>query len=372
MGGNNMPVYKFTDGRKGWYFQFYFKRKKIKKERWNGKSMESKIEAQKCEYECKQQLETQYSKDGDISLYELYDEFCKTSKGNLKDSTKERTYEKFKRIYLSLIKNKSIWKLTPNDFLEWKNEIIKLDSSVEYRNRLLNIMRNCLNYGMIMYNIPGKLQVALYEKIKEYKVIDIDNEKTKYIPKEDFKILCQPLLDYESEDKNFFYYYVIINVLYYTGIRIGELAALTIDDFKEDYLLINKTYMRIKNKDYIQSPKSNNSIRKVILDHETIDLINQYIQIYHPKKVLFKLKGNYLNQQKVRRILKQLGEETRLSEKYDLHPHALRHSHSSNLRKLGFDEYVISKRLGNTPKVSAETYIHSDFSEQYEVAKKIR
>lgn len=367
-----MPVYKFTDGRKGYYFQFYFNKKKIKKERWNGRHMDSKVEAQQAEFECKKQLEKDFGIRDDITLLALFDEFCKTAKGNLKDSTLYRTYESFRKIYLPMIENKKIRKLNPNDFLNWKNEIKELSISVERKNRLINIMKSCLNYGVTMYNLPGNLQYALMEKIKEHNVIAIENEKEEYIPSQDFEKLCQPLLDYQTKENNFFYYYTILNILYYTGIRIGELAAITVEDFKDNYLIINKNYMRIKNKDYIQSPKNANSIRKVTLDTQTSNLLSKYIEIYKPKNIVFKLKGNYLNQQKLRRIMRQLGEDTELGEIYDLHPHSLRHSHASNLRKLGYDEFVISRRLGNTPKVSATTYIHSEFSEQLELAKKLR
>ena len=51
-----MPVYKFTDDRKGWYFQFYFEGKKRKKERWKNERMESKSETIRCEHECLQML----------------------------------------------------------------------------------------------------------------------------------------------------------------------------------------------------------------------------------------------------------------------------------------------------------------------------
>ncbi len=205
-------------------------------------------------------------------------------------------------------------------------------------------------------------------------VVEIDKEKNEFIPPEDFLKLCEPLLKikYPEYQKDYFYYYVVFNVLYYTGLRIGELAALTLEDIKDDYLIVNKNYIRVKGVDYIQSSKNANSVRKVVLVQQTKELIKKYISIYKPKNVLFKLNGNYLNQQGLRRVLKTLAKETNLDDKYDLHPHALRHSHSSNLRKLGFDEFVISKRLGNTPQVSASTYIHSELSEQYDVAKKIR
>lgn len=368
-----MPVYKFTDGRSGWYFQFYFNKKKIKKEKWKGKHMNSKAEALKCEFECRKELAENAGSLDDKMLYDLYEEFIATTKNNLKVST-SANYDKFRRLYLTKIPNKSIYKLTPDDFVKWRNEIAQIDTKANYKNRLIHIMRACLNYGSIMYNLPGKLQYGLFKKINDYSVVEIDKEKNEFIPPEDFQKLCEPLLnvEYPEYQKDYFYYYAVLNVLYYTGLRIGELAALTLDDIKDDYLIVNKNYIRVKGVDYIQSPKNANSVRKVVLDQQTKELIKKYISIYKPKNVLFKLNGSYLNQQGLRRVLKTLAKETNLDEKYDLHPHALRHSHSSNLRKLGFDEFVISKRLGNTPQVSASTYIHSELSEQYDVVKKIR
>ena len=81
-----MPVYKFTDGRKGWYFQFYFEGKKRKKERRKNERMESKSETTRCEHECLQMLkEEKNEKSGKLTLYELYDDFVNASKSNLKE-----------------------------------------------------------------------------------------------------------------------------------------------------------------------------------------------------------------------------------------------------------------------------------------------
>lgn len=382
-----MPVYRFTDGRKGWYFQFYFNRKKIKKERWKGKHMNSKIEAQQAEFECLSELkaeqEIRIRKNAnpnqnfdDMNLYNLYDEYCKTAKNHVKITTFVKRYEAFRKLFLNDIGNKKIFELTPGDILEWKNSIIEIDSSDTYKNRLVSIMKNCLNYGLVMYNLSGRLQYPLYEKIKNNtEIVDIDCEKLKYIPEEDFEKLCQPLLEYQNSFSNAFYYYVVLNVLYYTGLRIGELAALTVNDFKGTYLIINKDYTKIGKEHIIQSPKSPNSVRKVTLDKETSTLIENYLKENKrtlPDEIIFRLKSNYLNQQKFRRVLKMLGDYTDLSSTYELHPHILRHSHASNLRRLGYDEYVISKRLGNTPLVSASIYIHSQDEEQIDLALNLR
>ena len=366
-----MPVYKFTDGRKGWYFQFYFEGKKIKKERWNKQRMETKAEALRCEHECLQQLNEEKNKKlGKITLYELYDDFVNASKSNLKESTKVTAYEKFKRNYLILIKDKEIKKLTPNDFLDWKNKVGDNDNTTNYKNRILRIMKACLSYGQLMYDLPGKLQYALLEPFKENRIIE--RPLPKYIVEDDFKLLMNQLEKDFELTADAFYYYTILNLIYYTGLRIGEAIALTVDDFKDNILRINKDYIRVASKDIIQPPKNTNSIRDVYLDENTADLLKRYIELFKPKYYLFNKNDKFLSAQRLRDILHRLGRSTGLDKKYELKIHNLRHSHSSNLRKLGFDEYAISKRLGNTPEVSASTYIHSEDIEQVEIAKKIR
>jgi integrase len=362
-----MAIYKFTDGRKGYYFSFYYQGKKIKKERWNGQRMESKADAIKCEFECKQQLE-KFGNADNITLYDLYDEFIESSKANLKAST-IANYKKFKRNYLTLINDQPIKNLKPQHFLNWKNKIKELDLTTDYKNRILKIMLSVLNYGNLMYELQGKLQFSLLEPFRDLKVAVIEH-KTKYIPRADFERLIKPLREFIELDNNL-YYYTVIKVLYNTGLRIGELTALELDDIKDNCIYITKDYIRVDGNDIIQAPKNQNSIRKVQLDSETIELLNQYIDSYQPKRLLFGLNGKYLTQQRIREIITKLAKETGLDEKYDVTPHNLRHSHASNLRALGFDEIIISKRLGNTPKVSATIYIHTDENEQLKIVEKM-
>ncbi len=179
---------------------------------------------------------------------------------------------------------------------------------------------------------------------------------TYYLPPNVFNNL---LSSFNLNDNIELYYYTIIYVLYWTGLRIGELAALTPDDFKNDCLIINKDYMRVAGVDYVLTPKTQNSIRTVYLDSMTIDVIKKYISVYNPKKRLFESKNEYLSQPKLRRYLQKKVKECNLDSSYDIHLHSLRHSHASYLRSLGYDEFAISSRLGNTPKVSASTYIHT-------------
>ncbi len=354
-----MPVYKTKDKR--WYFIVTINYKQYKRVKWNGKYMLSKAEAIAAEREFVEQL--QGIAEGDMRIMDLYDEYVKASKSSLKAST-QLTYDKFKRNYLVLIENKKIHDLKPIDILSWREIISKADVTVDYKNRLQSIMKALLNYGSIMYNLNGRLQYCLLQPFKDNNVKQIEL-KSKYLELENFKLLLKPL------DKNN-YYYIIIWTLYFTGLRIGELAALTKSDITKDYILVNKDFSRIKGQDIIQAPKNKNSIRKVPLDRITSEMLQAFIINKADNEIVFHQKSKYLNQQKLRRVIDKLQAEAGL-DAYDITPHTLRHSYSSNLKKLGYDEYTIAKLMGNTPEVASTTYIHTniDFDEVSEKLKNI-
>lgn len=354
-----MPAYRKKSGKKGWYIKFMYQGKQIKKENnpFTKDAMLSKVEALQLEREYIAFLDKESKKRaGAITLYELYDEFVSNAKGSIKISTTRR-YDIFKRLYLDLISNKSIWDYHPNDFNEWRLRVIEGKTSDEFKTRTISIMKQVLSYGNEVYNIPGNLKISLMQKFKNNEVVENKIKLNKWIKEDGFKELLNGLdLTLEGGE----YYYTLLTVLYYTGLRIGELAALTINDFKDGIIYVNKNYIRVNGVDYIQAPKTNNSIRKISLDPITDELLRNYISKYKPKDIIFKNKGKYITQQRVNSTLKKLSLGTSLEGKYELHAHILRHSHASNLRDKGWNEYQIAARLGNTPEVSASTYIHSE------------
>lgn len=345
-----MPVYK--DKERGTYFYQYTKVVGGKKVQKKARGFKTKNAAAVAEIESQNELIKGI--DSSILLYDAFDEYVKNTKSTIKP-TSLRMYDQTKRLYLSAVPNKELNRLTINDVQTFKKNLISKKLSVKFTNKILNVMKNFLNYCVLVYDIKGNLQLPLMESYKDYSIVE-NEKKEVYIPPDDFeKVLDQFILDKEPD----FYYYVILHVLYYTGLRIGELAALTINDYKENYLNINKDYSRAFNTDYVLAPKTKNSVRKVYLDSKTIELLNKYLERYKPDEILFSRNAKYLNQQKLRRVLAKALSDAGLKEKYDLHLHSLRHSHASYLRSLGYDEYLIAARLGNTPKVSASVYIHT-------------
>ena len=73
----------------------------------------------------------------------------------------------------------------------------------------------------------------------------------------------------------------IFNLLFWSGMRSGELLALTLNDFdfNTKTVSINKNYARLHNEDLILEPKTPKSKRKVTLPPFVCDLITSRSEV---------------------------------------------------------------------------------------------
>lgn len=105
--------------------------------------------------------------------------------------------------------------------------------------------------------------------------------------------------------------YYAFEILYWCGIRSGELLALTPSDFDFDKqtLTISKTYHRSKGRDIITSPKTVKSNRKIIMPPFLCDEMKEYMYMLYnikPHERLFTVTKSYLNHE-MERGVKQAG-----------------------------------------------------------------
>lgn len=349
-----MPVFRVYPKKdnKHYFFKFQYLGKQIKKEvNPFTKEEMTKKEALVVASEYYNYLVNQ----GDttkLKFYTLYKEYLDTSKGNIKKSS-QKVYGIFERNYLPMLPNRDISMYVVKDFVAWRDKIIKLDNSTEYINRILNIMHKVLEYGHIIHNMPSNLQYPFLQPFNR-EVITNTHIKEKWIKEADFEAMMDILINEHQKD-----YLTLFNILYYGGLRYGECLALTTSDITTSgsnvILRINKSYSRIGSEDTITTPKTENSIRSVTLDTKTSAIVIDYIK--DKQGYIFKRRGKFIGHQILGRTLKKLGAEIGLTD-VELHPHILRHSHASNLLAKGWNEYQISDRLGNTPKMASTTYIH--------------
>lgn len=187
------------------------------------------------------------------------------------------------------------------------------------------------------------------------------NKNTKKI--EIFSIQEQRILEqYLFKNLNFFYFGILLTI--YTGIRIGELAALKYSDIKGDILSISKTLQRIKNLSHegpktivqIDTPKSPKSIRQIPL----LPFLTELMKGLNYSKDNYILTGSndFMEPRAIERGFEKILDECKISRRKF---HTIRHTFATNALKKNMSLKVLSELLGHSSIKSTEVYLHLDF-----------
>lgn len=153
-----------------------------------------------------------------------------------------------------------------------------------------------------------------------------------------------------------------IYMLALSGLRVGELLALTKDDvnLKERYIRVNKTYNE-QLKAVSEGAKTYSGNRKVYMQDELRDLCAEILEYYRRLNVesdLFfcDLQGKRLS---YARLNKYFAENTERVIGRRLTLHSLRHTHASLLFEQNVSLQAVAARLGHSSsKVTERIYLH--------------
>lgn len=160
-----------------------------------------------------------------------------------------------------------------------------------------------------------------------------------------------------------------MTLYYYTGMREGELLALTLADidFEKSTITINKSYQRINREDVITTPKTPKSNRVVTMPNVLAECLKAYIsQCYDldEENRIFPYTKYFLTHEMQRGCKKSGVKKIRI--------HDIRHSHASLLVEMGFSPLLIAERLGHERvQTTMETYSHLYPNKQVEVANRL-
>lgn len=149
---------------------------------------------------------------------------------------------------------RKITEIKAADVRLWQNELMKKGYSQTYLRSVNNQLAAIFNYATKYYDLPKNPcnQAGTIGKGKA--------EEMKFWTQEEFERFLDCV-----KDKSVSYYGFL--TLYWTGCRIGELLALTLEDFnaEEKTLRINKSYQRINGRDVITPPKTEKGKRIITL-----------------------------------------------------------------------------------------------------------
>ena len=176
---------------------------------------------------------------------------------------------------------------------------------------------------------------------------------------EEFNVFLETVSDKPETRKAFL-------LLYWTGMRIGELLALTYNDInlEEKTISINKSYQRLKGKDMITQPKTPKSIRVITMPDFLAEEFREYCSHLYgimKKERLFRFTKSHMEHCMATGIERSGVKRIRL--------HDLRHSHASMLVDMGVAPLEIAERLEHEKvETTLNTYSHLYPSTQSKLA----
>lgn len=332
-----MPAFK-DELRGTWYAKFYYNDWQGAKKQKFKRGFPSKKEAQNYE----RKFLEEKSKDIHMTFQNLSEIYFEDMNERLKSSTLHSKKHIFDTKLLPYFGSMYISNIQPTDIRNWQNELMKQNYSRTYLKNVNNQLTAILNYAVRYYGLPKNPchQAGSIGKNKA--------DEMNFWTKEEFEQFLSVITDNENIRISFM-------VLYWTGMREGELFALTPEDINlaEKKLRINKTYQRIHGEDIITSPKTQKSNRIVPLPAFLCNELRDYIsqkRIGNSER-LFPFTKNYLS-----RAMTHYSDIAKVKR---IRVHDIRHSHVSLLIHLGFSPLVIAERVGHEKVATTlNTYSH--------------
>ena len=299
--------------------------------------------------------------DLDMSFKSFVEHYTEDMKSRLKENTWHTKEHIIRTKLLPYFGGLRMCKITPQQIIKWQNELINFKDergnpySPVYLKTVQNQLSAIFNHAVRYYNLKENPCVKAESMGKKKNREMLFWTKEEYLKFADV-IMDKPLSFYAFE------------MLYWCGIREGELLALTPADFDFDRLTvtISKSYQRLNGQDLITTPKTEKSNRTITMPEFLADEMRDYITSLY--KVgdgdrIFQITKSYLQ--------KDMERGSRAAGVKKIRIHDLRHSHVSLLIDMGFSATAIADRVGHESIDITYNYAHLFPTKQAEMAARL-
>jgi len=305
----------------------------------------------------------QQQKSADLSM--SFEDFIAIYTGDMKSRIRKHTWMTKENIIrtklLPYFGKKKMSEIQTKDVIAWQNKMLESGGadgkgySPTYLKTLHNQLSAILNHAVRHYGLKenaaakvgpiGKkeaTEMLFWTKDEYFKFADVMMEK--------------PVSYYAFE------------VLYWCGLRLGELLALTPTDFdfSKETVSITKSYQRLKGEDVITAPKTPKSVRVVTMPTVLSEEIQEYLNMLYgiePDQRMFQISKSYLHH--------EMDRGSKAAGIKRIRIHDLRHSHVSLLIEMGFSALAIASRVGHESIDITYRYAHLFPSKQSEMADRL-
>ena len=351
-----MPVYK-DDQRGTWYVKFKYKDWADKLKSVTKRGFSTKRDAVQWERDFRAQKQA----SPDMSFENFVQVYRQDRQPRLKISTVYMKDNIIDTKILPYFGKRALRDITSSDVIKWQNILLAYrdDDGNGYSKSYLKTIHNQLtaifNHAVRFYKLKEN-PARIAGNMGSEKDIEM-----KFWTKEQYLKFAEVMMDYPLA-------YCCFEVLYWCGIREGELLALTPADFDFDAKVvnINKTYHLLKGEEIITEPKTAKSRRRVKMPDFLCEEIKDFISMQYdlkPNNRLFPTGKTFLYKMMEKGCVRANLPKIRV--------HDLRHSHVSLLIDMGFSAVAIADRMGHESIDITYRYAHMFPSVQAEMADKL-
>lgn len=318
---------------------------------WKGNTCQKRKVGFKTKHEA-QEFEAEFlrqaTKNMEMTFAQFVELYENDNKHNIRLHTWQRKKAMINKFLIPYFGKLNISKISKLDIINWQTELqdIRDSEGKGYSQTYLRSIQNefyaIMNHAETYY----KLETNPCHSVR--KMGKSRSKEMMYWTEDEYFKFREAMIEEPI-------YYYAFELLYWCGIREGELLALTMEDFNLDKktLRINKSYQRINRQDVITDPKTERSIRTIALPQFLCDEMEDYFcslghsnrkaRIFpNTKKKLHYLMDHYSKVAGVPRI----------------RIHDLRHSCVAMLISHNVSSFLIASRLGHENIHITETYAH--------------
>ena len=331
---------------------------------WNGERKQTQKRGFKTKREAQAWEREQLNKtsaDLDMTFRSFVDLYTADMKTRLKENTWATKDHIIRTKLLPYFGRLKMCNITAQQIIIWQNEIRSLTDSkgkpysTTYLKTVHNQLSALFNHAIKYYGLQSNPAAKAGNMGSEERKEMLFWTKAEYLKFAD-AMMGKPISYYAFE------------MLYWCGIREGELLALSASDFDftNSTVTISKSYQRLKGQDVITTPTTKKSNRVIKMPQFLCEEMQDYIKMFYSAEKddrIFPISKHYLHSE-MDRGCKQAGVKR-------IRIHDLRHSHISLLIDMGFSALAIADRVGHESIDITYRYAHLFPTRQTEMAEKL-
>ena len=284
----------------------------------------------------------------DMTFAEFYRAYEADVKPTLKLNTWRTKQHIIETKILPFFGGKRVNEITASDVMRWENDLRAMRGSngvaysATYLRTVCNQLGAMLNHAVRYYNLASS-PMAKVGKVGSKEAREMD-----FWTREEYLAFSRSMMEKPQS-------FMAFELLYWCGLRLGELMALTPADFdlERSTVSITKSHQLIDGQDVITAPKTAKSVRTVLMPDFLAEEVADYIRLegsFAEDDRMFAFSRAFLRHEMERGCREAGVKRIRI--------HDLRHSHVSLLIEMGYSALAVAERVGHEAVDITYRYAH--------------